>query len=333
MTARAAPAATELAARVQDLSFSYAAPGGEERLALDGLTLEVPSGAVFGLLGPNGSGKSTLLSLLAGLRQPSAGADRSADPRPEVRVLGRPPSTPLRARIGLLFQETSLDPLMTCAETLWLHGRLYGLGGHALRERIAALLESVGLAERARSFVSTLSGGMKRRLELARVLLPSPELVLLDEPTTGLDPDAEAALWARLLEANRAGATVVLATNKVNEAERHCDRVAFIHRGRLAAEGSPAELKAGLKRDAVWVEWPDFTPALAEEIGGWEGVGRLTWAHPTLHATVDAASAFVPRLFQAAGDGIRAVRIRESTLEDAYFDIVGASLEDGEGGR
>src|SRR3990170_4092825 len=189
---------------------------------------------------------------------------------------------------------------MTARETLWLHGRLYGLGGRALHERIAALLESAGLAERARSPVSTLSGGMKRRLELARVLLPSPELILLDEPTTGLDPDAEAALWARLLEANRAGATVVLATNKVNEAEKHCDRVAFIHRGRLAAEGSPAELKAGLKRDAVWVEWPDFTPALAEEIGAWEGVGRLTWAHPTLHATVDAASAFVPRLFQAA---------------------------------
>jgi ABC-type multidrug transport system ATPase subunit len=222
---------------------------------------------------------------------------------------------------------------MTPGETLWLHGRLYGLGGRALHERIAALLESVGLAERAGSFVSTLSGGMKRRLELARVLLPAPELILLDEPTTGLDPDAEAALWARLLEANRAGATIVLATNKVNEAERHCDRVAFIHRGRLAAEGAPAALKAGLKRDAVWVEWPDFTPALAEEIGAWEGVGKLTCAHPTLHATVDAASAFVPRLFQAAGDGIRAVRIRESTLEDAYFDIVGASLADGEAAR
>ncbi|MDP2673743.1 MAG: ABC transporter ATP-binding protein [Dehalococcoidia bacterium] len=334
MSARtAAPPTTDVAASVQDVSFSYTTPGGEERLALDGLTLEIPAGAVFGLLGPNGSGKSTLLSLLAGLRQPSDGADRSADPRPEVRVLGQPPSTALRARIGLLFQETSLDPLMTPGETLWLHGRLYGLGGRALHERIGALLESVGLAERARSPVSTLSGGMKRRLELARVLLPSPELILLDEPTTGLDPDAEAALWARLLEANRGGATVVLATNKVNEAEKHCDRVAFIHRGRLAAEGSPAELKAGLKRDAVWVEWPGFTPALAEEIGAWEGVGRLTWAQPTLHATVDAASAFVPRLFQAAGDGIRAVRIRESTLEDAYFDIVGASLAEGEPAR
>jgi ABC-type multidrug transport system ATPase subunit len=106
-----------------------------------------------------------------------------------------------------------------------------------------------------------------------------------------------------------------------------------MHRGRLAAQGAPAELKSALKRDAVWVEWPDFPPALAEEIAAWDGVGKLTWAHPTLHATVDAASAFVPRLFQAAGDGIRAVHIRESTLEDAYFDIVGAALSDREDDR
>jgi len=329
MTATAAPPATNPAAQVQRLSFAYDArtapsaglPAGRHGLgqALDGLTLDVPSGAVFGLLGPNGSGKSTLLSLLVGLRQPSAG---------EVRVLGQPPSAAIRARIGLLFQETSLDPLMTLRETLWLHGRLYGLGGHTLRTTIEQLLESVGLADRADSLVSTLSGGMKRRLELARVLLPSPQLILLDEPTSGLDPDAEAALWTRLHQANQTGATIILATNNVHEADKHCQQVAFIHRGRLATQGTPAELKAGLKRDAVWVEWPDLPPALADEIAAWEGVGKLTWAHPTLHVTVDAASAFVPRLFQAAEDGIRAIRIRESTLEDAYFDIVGVSLSD-----
>jgi ABC-2 type transport system ATP-binding protein len=316
MCATAAPPTIEHAARALGVSFAYA-----ERRALDGLTLEVPSGAVFGLLGPNGSGKSTLLSLLAGLRRPSAG---------EVSVLGEAPSTALRARIGLLFQETSLDGLMTPRETLWLHGRLYGLGGHDLRDRIDGALAGVGLAERAASFVSTLSGGMKRRLELARVLLPAPRLILLDEPTTGLDPEAEAAIWSRLRAANREGATVVVATNKVREAEENCDRVAFLHRGRLAAQGAPGELKSALKRDAVWVEWPDFPPALADELAGWDGVGHATWSPPVLHVTVDAASAFVPRLFQTAGDGIRAVRIRESTLEDAYFDIVGAALS-GEG--
>ena len=339
MTARtAAPPTTGLAAQVQDLSFVYALPGGEQRLApstgsgqalsgqaLDSLSLDIPSGSVFGLLGPNGSGKSTLLSLLAGLRRPSSGT---------VLVLGRTPSHALRARIGLLFQETSLDPLMTPRETLWLHGRLFGLGGHGLRTRIDQLLEGVGLSERADALVSTLSGGMKRRLELARTLLPSPRLILLDEPTTGLDPDAEAALWAQLHKANDGGATIVLASNKVQEADAHCHGVAFLHHGRLAAQGAPAALRAGLKRDAVWVEWPDFPTALAEDIAAWEGVGNLTWADPTLHVTVDAASAFIPRLFQAApggGDGIRAVRIRESTLEDAYFDIVGASLSDEDG--
>ena len=318
MTGRTdAPPTTAPAAEVRDLSFAYVSPDGEDHVALDGLTLEVPSGAVFGLLGPNGSGKSTLLSLLAGLRRPAAG---------DVRVLGRPPSAPLRARIGLLFQETSLDPLMTPRETLWLHGRLFGLGGRALRDGIGQRLEGVGLSDRANALISTLSGGMKRRLELARVLLTSPQLILLDEPTTGLDPDAEAALWTHLLEANRDGASIILATNKVHEAEKHCHRVAFIHRGRLARQGTPAELKSVLKHDSVWVEWPTLPPAMVNEIAAWEGVGKLTWAQPTLHATVDAASAFVPRLFQTAGDGIRAVRIRESTLEDAYFDIVGASL-------
>jgi ABC-2 type transport system ATP-binding protein len=310
-----APPATDYATEVQGLSFAYV----EERLALDDLTLEIPSGVVFGLLGPNGSGKSTLLSLLAGLRRPSAG---------DLRVLGRPPSPVLRARIGLLFQETSLDPLMTPHETLSLHGRLFGVRGHALRHRIRQLLDAVGLSDRADALVSTLSGGMKRRLELARVLLPSPQLILLDEPTTGLDPDAEASLWTHLHEANRDGVTVLLATNNVDEADKHCHQVAFLHRGRLAAQGTPAELKSALKRDAVWVEWPDFPPALADEIAAWEGVGRLTWAGSTLHATVDSASAFVPRLFQTGGDGIRGLRIRESTLEDAYFDIVGASVTD-----
>lgn len=322
-THTATPPGTHAAVAVRDVSFAYADPstGSGQAVALDGLTLDVPVGSVLGLLGPNGSGKSTLLSLLAGLRAPSSG---------EVRVLDEAPSSALRARTGILFQESCLDPLMTARETLWLSGRLYGLAGPELRRRIDSLLADVGLSERANALVRTLSGGMKRRLELARVLLHSPGLVLLDEPTTGLDPDAEAALWQRLQAANRDGSTIIVATNKVGEADAHCDRVAFLHGGRLAAQGTPSELKAGLRRDAVWVEWPGLTQPLADEIESWEGVGALTWAAPTLHATVDAASTFVPRLFTLAGDGIRTVRVRESTLEDAYFDIVGAALTDEE---
>ncbi len=215
---------------------------------------------------------------------------------------------------------------MTVRETLLLHGSLYGMPASAIRLRADEMLEAVGLAERARSFVSTLSGGMKRRLELARALLPQPELLLLDEPTTGLDPDSEQSLWSHLTAINRQGVTVVLSTNKVGEADRHCDTIAFIHGGRLVAEGSPSELKSGLKHDAVWAEGA-FTDAVVGELRTWPDVGHLVWAPPVLHATVDSAAAFVPRLFQAAGDHISTIRLREATLEDAYFEIVGATLD------
>lgn len=306
-----APATAALAVQASALTFAY-----DDHTALDGLDVAVPAGSLFGLLGPNGSGKSTLLSVLAGLRVQDSGS---------VSVLGAAPSAALRARAGFLFQETCLDPLMTVRETLTLHGRLYGMSSRALRERTDEMLEAVGLGDRARSFVRTLSGGMKRRMELARALLPQPELLLLDEPTTGLDPDSEHALWSHLIAINGNGVTVVLSTNKVGEADRHCDTVAFIHLGRLAAQGSPAELKAGLKRDAVWAEGL-FSEDLVDGIRTWPDVGRLKWAPPVLHATVDSAAAFVPRLFQAAGDAITSVRLREATLEDAYFEIVGAAL-------
>lgn len=314
-TEAAAPSQAPVPAAVaQGVSFAYA-----ERPALADLTLSVPGGSVFGLLGPNGSGKSTLLSLLAGLRQPDAGA---------ITVLGQPPSPALRARIGFLFQETSLDPLMTVREALWLHGRLYALPGRRLRQRIDETMATVGLADRATAAIRTLSGGMKRRLELARALLPSPDLLLLDEPTTGLDPDSGQALWTHLLDINRSGVTVLLSTNKVAEADRYCDTVAFIHQGRLVAQDSPAALKSGLKHDGVWVEG-DFTPATIDQVSAWPDVGRLTWAPPVLHATVDAAATFVPRLFQLAGAHITAVRLREATLEDAYFDLVGSGISAG----
>jgi len=306
-----APSQTAPAIEVLDTTFAYG-----ERSALNGLSLTVPTGSVFGLLGPNGSGKSTLLSLLAGLRDADSGT---------IHALGENPSPSLRSKIGFVFQETSLDLLMTLRESLWLHGRLYAMSSRELDERIDGVLQAVGLADRRDELVKTLSGGMKRRLELGRALLPSPKLLLLDEPTTGLDPDSQQALWDHLVQTNREGTTVILATNNVREADTHCDVVAFIHSGRIVAQGSPAELKAGLKHDGVWLEG-DFSEGLIQEVEGWPDVGRLTWAPPLLHATVDAAATFVPRLFQAAGGHIRSVRLREATLEDAYFDIVGDAI-------
>ncbi len=169
---------------VHELTVAYG-----ERLALDGVTLSVAPNTVAGLLGPNGSGKSTLLSVVAGLRTPKSG---------EVQVLGRTLAPSVRADVGVVFQEQALDPLMTLWETLVLHGRLFGLGGNTLRRCAEALLERFGLAARRRAAVRTLSGGLRRRLELARALLPSPVLLLLDEPTSGLDPDARRSFWQQL---------------------------------------------------------------------------------------------------------------------------------------
>ena len=287
------------------------------------VSLTLAPGGVLALLGPNGSGKSTILHLVAGLLSPQDGA---------VHALGEAVGPHQRRRIGILFQESSLDPQMSARDTLWLHGRLFGLGGATLRRRIAELLALVGLADRAQDEVATLSGGMRRRLELARAVLHQPPLLLLDEPTVGLDPDSKAALWDLLRGLNRDGATLLISTNDVIEAERYCAAVALLDRGRVVAQGTPAGLKQDLRRDAVKVEWPHAPSDVAETLAAWEGVGRVTAARPLLHATVDDASAFVPRLFALADGGIHAIRIEPSTLEDVYFQIVGAPLSrDGAG--
>ncbi len=320
----------------RDVTLSYG-----ERRALDGVSLDVAAGAVVGLIGPNGSGKSTLLSLVSGLRAPDSG---------ELRVLGAPPRPDTRLHVGVVFQESCLDPLMTLDETLTLHGRLFGLGGAALRRRSDELLEEFGLASRRSEPVSTLSGGLRRRLELARALLPTPQVLLLDEPTTGLDPDSRRSFWELLRstvgrrgfpasqgapglespgyeEVRRSGLTILFATNDVLEAERECDSVAFLYQGRLVAQGTPDELKRGLKHDSVRVECVDGrAAALSKEITGWPGVGGVTSAGQILQVTVDDVSSFVPRLFQTDPQAIHTIRIEPSTLEDAYFVMAGSPL-------
>ncbi len=304
--------ATAPAIEITRASYRYVG-----RTALDGVSLAVPAGSIFGLLGPNGSGKSTLLSLLIGRRKPAEG---------ELRVLGETLSASLRARIGVVFQEPSLDPLMTVHETMLLHGRLFGLSRVAAASETARLLARLALENHAGAYTSTLSGGMKRRLELARALLTSPRVLLLDEPTLALDPDSKQALWQYLLEVNAAGATLLLATNDVYEAERYCHTVALLDEGRVVAQGAPAELKRDLRRDAVRIEWKDGSAERADLLRAWEGVGSVRLAGATAHVTVDAASAFLTRVFQEYGEHIHAVKIEESTLEDVYFQLVGRGI-------
>jgi ABC-2 type transport system ATP-binding protein len=297
---------------VRDLCYSYG-----DRLALDALSLDVPGGAVFGLLGPNGSGKSTLLSILVGRREAASGS---------VSVFGLPLAPKLRARIGIVFQEPSLDPGMTVRETMAMQGRMFGMKRARAATATERLLGRVGLLDRAASMTTTLSGGMKRRLELARALLSGPELILLDEPTLALDPDSRQALWQHLLEASASGCTLLLATNDVHEAERYCGSVALLDHGRVVAQGAPADLKRDLRHDAVRIEWSDDPAADALAMGAWPGVGHVRLAGRTTHVTVDEASPFLTHVFQESGDRIRAVQIEESTLEDVYFQLVGKGI-------
>jgi ABC-type multidrug transport system ATPase subunit len=306
-----AVSAADAALEIRDLRVLFG-----DRVAVDGLTLSVRRGEAFGLLGPNGSGKSTLIACLAGLRSPDSG---------EIRVHDSPPGPAARRRTGFVFQESGLDPLMTCRETLLLQAHLFGVAGAGAAAD--AGLERAGLSDRARSLSGTLSGGMKRRLAIARAILPQPELLVLDEPTVGLDPDSRRGLWAYLAELRGAGTTLLVASQDVLEIERGCESVAFLSAGRVALAGSIVALKKGLRRDAVIVEFDGAPSETADRIEGWPDVGSVTVEGDSLHVTVDDAATFVPRLFGVLASPVRGIRIRESSLEDAYFALSGSKSE------
>ena len=292
-----------------------------DRLALDSFTLEVPEGSVFGVLGPNGSGKTTFVSLVAAMQTPQEGS---------LHVFGQPPSPALRSRVGTVFQENALDPLMTPAEHLALAGRMFGLDRAAVKTRSASLLAHFGLAGRERERISNLSGGMRRRLEMARALLHAPGLLVLDEPTTGVDADERAVLWEQLRDR---GATILLATNDLAEADHVCDVVAFVRDGHVVASGTPSSLKEGLRRDSVRIGWAGEPPATVEDLGSWLGVGTAVERAGEVIVTVDDASSFVPHLFARWPGAIRSVAVEQASLEDAYFHHVGRrQRNDAEGG-
>lgn len=295
-------------------------PGGRGVREID---LAVETGTWLTLLGPNGAGKSTMLRLIAGEISASSGA---------VAVFGAPPSTETRRRIGVVFQEPTTDDLMTVRETLDLHARLFGLSRAERTARIAELLAELDIADRANDSCGELSGGLRRRLDLARALLHRPELILLDEPTLALDPGSAEAIRARLGRLRNDGCAIIIGSNDTAEAEAHSDQVVFIDNGSVVAQGAPAELTASLRSDAVELDWPGCRPDQLAELAALEGVGDARRATPMLHLTVDHAASFVPGLFQRWGSEIRGIRIRESSLRDAWFQIVGRPLDDGRKG-
>jgi lipooligosaccharide transport system ATP-binding protein len=285
-----------------------------------GLSFTVEPGTCFGLLGPNGAGKTTTLRLCLGLTAPASGSITLGG-----HVIPDDAQT-ARARVGVVPQFDNLDPDFTCAENLLVFGRYFGLKDADIRPRIPQLLEFASLAGKADARIATLSGGMKRRLTLARALVANPDIIFLDEPTTGLDPQARHLIWERLKKLKSAGKTLILTTHFMDEAERLCDRLIVIDHGRKIAEGSPRELIAThIEPQVIEVfdescgQLPDFTENhrhLAERV---EQSGETAFFYcrdpqPLLTALADA-------------DGLRYVH-RASNLEDVFIKLTGRELRD-----
>src|SRR5829696_4391991 len=290
--------------------------------AVRGVDFTVRSGETFGFLGPNGAGKSTTINILCTLARPTAGA---------ARVAGHDVVTErdaVRRSIGLVFQDPTLDADLTAEENLRFHGELYGVPKADLDERIDDMLGMVGLSERRSSVVNTFSGGMKRRLEIARGLLHSPRVLFLDEPTIGLDPQSRALVWeyVRVLR-DREDITVFLTTHYMDEAE-NCDRIAIMDSGRIVALDTPEALKAAVGKDRVQITTADDEAAIAAlraRFGIEAGMhsGEVTFA-------VADGERFVPRLFAELGVSIRSVSVSSPSLDDVFLAHTGTRIRDAE---
>ncbi|MBI4371918.1 MAG: ABC transporter ATP-binding protein [Elusimicrobia bacterium] len=310
------------AVEVEGLVHDYPARRGTPaRRALDGVSLAVAAGEVFGLLGPNGGGKSTLFRILSTCFPPTAG---------RASVFGRDLiADPAAARplLGVVFQSPSLDARLTVRENLLHGGRLYGLSGAALRARAAEMLERYRLRERTDDLAGALSGGLRRRVELAKSLLHRPRVILLDEPSAGLDPAARQDLWEHLLELRREGASILAATHLMDEGDR-CGRVAILDRGRVVALGAPAALRAEIGGDVITVE-SDDAAALAAEIE------RRFALRPAVYGRIlrlekAAGHAFIPALVEAFPGRIKTVSLARPSLEDVFLHRAGRRFSDAE---
>jgi ABC-2 type transport system ATP-binding protein len=291
-----------------------------EHQALRDVTLQVGAKALYGLLGPNGSGKTTLFRILSTLLPPTNGHAKVFG----LDVTHHPDA--VRDRIGVVFQDPALDETLTVGENLQFQGALYGLQGAALQARIDSLLHRLHVADRADDAVENLSGGLRRRADLARGLLHRPDLLLLDEPTAGLDPAARRTFWnavRRLRDAE--GTTLLLATHLMDEAER-CDRVGILSNGTLVADGAPEVLKADLGDETIWVD-TESPALLRDHIEAQFGVPtRIVGA--TLQVAPPNPPAFLSALYDAVGDRIQSATLRRPTLEDVFMVHAGVAPGD-----
>jgi ABC-2 type transport system ATP-binding protein len=288
----------------------------ENRTALNGVSFDVRPAELFGLLGPNGSGKTTLFRILSTLMVPTAGravvmgCDASQD------------AARLRRQVGVVFQAQSVDPKLTAYENLWHQGHLYGLRGTSLNARISEMLTRVGLADRAKERVETFSGGMQRRIELAKGLLHRPGVLLLDEPTTGLDPGARRDLWQYLQTLrDEEHVSVLVTTHLMEEAER-CDRLAIMNEGNLVALGTPAELKSEIGGDVVLLEAADDAARLADNIRARFHV-HTTVIDNQVRIEREGGHRFVTDVVEAFPGEIQAISVSKPALEDVFIRRTG----------
>jgi ABC-2 type transport system ATP-binding protein len=291
--------------------------------AIDHLTLAVEQGEIFGLLGPNGSGKTTTINLISGLSTPTSG---------EVYVMGyQMPHHARRIRqmLGAVPQETALYEELSAWDNLDFHADLFGMARQEKKARITHMLDLVQLQERQRSRVSTFSGGMKRRLALARALLHDPHLLYLDEPTLGVDVQSRRAIWDYILSLHKEGKTVLITTNYLEEAQALCQRIAILDRGKLIAVDTPEHLKQTYGGSVVELETAQPS-AVADDIRRLQGVKEVIQEGTHMQITTEAGSAVVPQIITlVTGQGeLRQIAVREPTLDEIFLRLTGTALRD-----
>ncbi|WP_414940702.1 ABC transporter ATP-binding protein [Amycolatopsis sp. cmx-11-51] len=289
--------------------------------AVRGIDVEVRPGEAFGFLGPNGAGKSSTMRMIASVSPRSDG---------DLRVLGMDPDAEgpkIRARLGVVPQQDNLDTELTVRQNLQIYGRYFGLSRSHVRSKADELMEFAQLTDRADAEVDSLSGGMKRRLTIARSLVNDPELLLLDEPTTGLDPQARHLLWDRLFRLKAGGTTLIITTHYMDEAEQLCDRLVVMDNGRIAAEGSPADLISRYStREVVELRFPNGEQeAAAKQIEGLAERVEVLPDRVLLYTMTGEAT-----LEQAHARGLRPLSslVRRSSLEDVFLRLTGRTLVD-----
>jgi ABC-2 type transport system ATP-binding protein len=293
-----------------------------EFMALQGVDFAIAAGETFGLLGPNGAGKSTAIKILCTLATPTAGT---------ARVIGldvRTERDAVRQNIGLVFQETTLDDYLTAEQNLRFHAELYGVDHTTYRDRLRFLLDLVGLWDRRDEVVSRYSGGMRRRLEIARGLLHSPRVLFLDEPTVGLDPQTRASIWRHLAELRQRERTTILMTTHYMEEAEYCDRIAIIDAGRIVANGTPAALKQRVGADRIQLTTVDDAAALTQ-LKTRFGIDAARKGEGVIFGAQEGEK-MVPRLFAELGVPILSVSVARPTLDDVFMSFTGSAIRDRE---